>query len=202
MSWSVLKKLNLEWDGNMMKYYFLLIEIKLDTFTFARHIVAAYERTYQTITNDYTLSAINLDLVELLEHNVDHVSKMLLEGLDKQKNLFAPIIKESRNKLLCTHFDEPTYIDLHHFYKNVATNIRKFAANNNLLLKDSLLVKLDEGMQLIEKIVIANTTGKNLKNAQGIAIYFPERGIHNSYQEAFFLASNAWGDLLMRYIFG
>ncbi len=181
---------------------FPFIKDKLDTFTFARHIVAAYERTYQTITNDYTLSAINLDLIELLERNVDQVSRMLLEGLDKQKALFGPIIKESRNKLLCTHFDEPTYIDLHHFYKNLVNNTRKFAANNNSTIKDALLAKLADGMQLIEQLVIANTTGKNLKNAQGIAIYFPERGIHNSYQEAVFLTSNAWGELLMRYIFG
>jgi hypothetical protein len=57
-------------------------------------------------------------------------------------------------------------------------------------------------MQLIEQLVIANGTGKNLKNAQGIAIYFPERGIHNSYQEAVFLTSNAWGNLLAHYLFG
>jgi hypothetical protein len=64
------------------------------------------------------------------------------------------------------------------------------------------LVKIDEGIQLIENLVIANTVGKNLKNARGIAIYFPERGVHSSYQEALFLKSNAWGTLLSRYVFG
>jgi hypothetical protein len=184
---------------------FPFIKDKLDTPTFARHIVAAYDKTYQTITNDYTLSAINLDSIELLERNIDHVSKILIDGLDKQKNILVPIIKESRNKLLCTHFDEPTYIDLHHFYKNLSNNIKRFTADNNQMnatIKNNLLMKLDEGIQLIEQLVIANTTGRNLKNAQGIAIYFPERGIHNSYQEAFFLTSNAWGAMLMRYIFG
>lgn len=184
---------------------FPFIKDKLNTFTFARHIVAAYDRTYQSITNDYTLSAINLDSIQLLEQNIDQVSRILIEGLDKQKNILVPIIKESRNKLLCTHFDEPTYIDLHHFYKNLSNNIKKAAAENtqlNPLIKNSLLLKLDEGTQLIEQLVIANTAGKNLKNAQGIAIYFPERGIHNSYQEAAFLVSNSWGILLTRYIFG
>jgi hypothetical protein len=193
-------ELGMGWKYDEVLFPFL--KTKLDTFSFARHIVAAYENTYQTITNDYTLSALNLDLIELLERNIDHVAKLLIEGLDKQKNLFGPIIKESRNKLLCTHFDEPTYIDLHHFYKNLATNIKKNAGNTNIATKDNLLNKLNEGMLLIEKLVIANATGKNLKNAQGVAIYFPERGIHNSYQEAYFLTSNAWGSLLMRYLFG
>jgi hypothetical protein len=57
-------------------------------------------------------------------------------------------------------------------------------------------------MLLIEELVIANTAGRNLKNARGIAIYFPERTIHSSYQEALFLTSNAWGAFLTNYLFG
>jgi hypothetical protein len=184
---------------------FPFIKEKLDTFTFARHIVAAYDKTYQSITNDYTLSAINLDSIILLEKNIDQVSKILLEGLEKQKNIFVALIKESKNKLFCTHFDEPTYIDLHHLYKNLLNNIKKTTSNNTAIIasiKNNILIKLEEGLQLIEQLVIANTVGKNLKNAHGISIYFPERSIHSSYQEAIFLTSNAWGSLLNRYIFG
>ena len=126
---------------------------------------------------------------------------MLIEGIDKQKAV-AHAIKDSRNKLLCTHFDEPTYIDLHHFYKNLMNNIKKAGNEIDFSHKNLLVTKLEEGMQLIDKLVFANTTGRNLKNAHGIAIYFPERGIHNSYQEAFFLTSNSWGAFLTRYIFG
>jgi len=178
------------------------VKDKLDTALFARHIVTAYEKTYQSITNDYTLSAINLDSINLLEKNIDTIAKVLMEGLEKQKNVFTSLIKDSKNKLLCTHFDEPTYIDLHHFYRNLLYNIKKSDTSINSSLKNSLVQKLDEGIQLIEKVVIANTAGKNLKNAQGISIYFPERGIHNSYQEAVFLATNSWGSMLIRYIFG
>jgi hypothetical protein len=176
----------------------------LDSFAFASHIVNAYTRTYQSITNDYTLSAINLNAIDLLEKNIDHISKLLIEGLDKQKSSVHQAIRDSKNKLLCTHFDEPTYIDLHHFYKNLSSNISKLSNDSNINsnMKNTLLTKLNEGMALIDQLVIANTTGKNLKNAHGIAIYFPERGIHSSYQEAVFLKSNAWGTLLSRYIFG
>ncbi len=178
---------------------------KLDTVAFAAHIVNAYSRTYQSITNDYTLSAIDLTAIDLLERNIDHIAKLLIEALDKQRNTIYQAIKESKNKLLCTHFDEPTYIDLHHFYKNLSNNIRRIGYDNSQLssaMRNALLAKLEEGALLIEKLVIANTVGKNLKNARGIAIYFPERGIHSSYQEALFLKSNAWGTLLSRYVFG
>jgi hypothetical protein len=176
----------------------------LNTLAFAAHIVNAYDRTYQSITNDYTLSAINLDSIELLEKNIDHIAKVLIESLEAQPSLMHQTIKESKNKMLCTHFDEPTYIDLHHFYRNLLANTRKISENTQLsaTTKNTLLKKLDEGIRLIEQLVIANTVGKNLKNARGIAIYFPERGIHSSYQEAMFLKSNAWGTLLTRYIFG
>lgn len=170
----------------------------LNTFDFASHIVNAYEKTYQSITNDYTLSAIDLNSVELLEKNIDYIAKLLIENLNNsQKSTIYHVIKESKNKLLCTHFDEPTYIDLHHFYKNLLSNLKK---SENIIHKNILLAKLEEGMHLIEQLVIANTVGKNLKNAHGIAIYFPERVIHNSYNEAIFLKSNSWGTLLSRYI--
>lgn len=177
----------------------------LDTFAFASHIVNAYNKTYQSITNDYTLSAINLNSVGLLEKNIDQVAKLLIDGLDRQRLAIFQAIKESKSRLLCTHFDEPTYIDLHHFYRNLINNIKKITPDNAQIspgVKNNLLAKLDEGTQLIEQLVIANTTGKNLKNARGISIYFPERGIHSSYNEAAFLKTNAWGAMLSRYIFG
>jgi hypothetical protein len=181
------------------------IKEALNTPAFAAHIVSAYEKTYQSITNDYTLSAINLNSIKLLERNVDYLSQLLIKCLENQKPLIHQMIKESKNKMLCTHFDEPTYIDLHHFYRNLLTNIKKLANENNQLnatTRNALIAKLNEGIDLIEQIVIANTVGKNLKNARGIAIYFPERGIHSSYQDAVFLKSNAWGTLLTKYVFG
>lgn len=184
---------------------FPFVKEQLNTFAFAAHIVNAYDKTYQSITNDYTLSAINLDSIESLERNIDHIARLLIESLETQRPIMHQAIRESKNKMLCTHFDEPTYIDLHHFYKNLLANIRKIANDNtqiNATIKNTLLAKLDEGIRLIEQLVIANTVGRNLKNARGIAIYFPERGIHSSYQEAAFLKTNAWGTLLSRYIFG
>lgn len=196
-------ELGMGWNYETVLFPFLTTP--LSTLSFAKHIVDAYERTYQSITNDYTLSAINLGSIILLEKNVDAVSKLLIEGLKNQKMAFARAIKESRNRLVCTYFDEPTYIDLHHFYKNLLNNTKKLimdASPRDQQIKNSLIDALTEGMELIEQFVVANTVGRNLKNARGISIYFPERNIHSSYKEASFLATNAWGTLLTNYIFG
>ena len=177
---------------------------KLDTHSFARHIVESYEKTYQPITYDFTLSAINLEIIDKLEKNIDDIAILLLEGLTNQKSFYARLINDSRNKHLCTHFDEPSYIDLHHFFSNLLYNIQNIdfgRSNRDKLIKSNLITKLIEGISLIEKTVIANTTGRNLKGAHGISIYFPERSIHSSYKEALFLESNHWGILLTQYLF-
>lgn len=177
----------------------------LDTASFARHIVDAYDNTYQSITYDYTLSAINLGTIDDLEKNIDFVARLLIEALSNKKTPFLQAIKESRNKLLCTHFDEPSYIDLHHFYSNLLGNVKKIDTTNDPRdseVKKILINKLIEGMDLIERSVIANTVGRNLKNARGISIYFPDRNIHSSYQQASFITTNHWGLFLTHYLFG
>jgi len=177
----------------------------LDTFAFAQHIVQSYEKTYQPITYDFTLSAINLEYTDQLENNVNDISLLLIEALNNQKSTYSRIIGESRNRHLCTHFDEPSYIDLHHFFSNLLININKIdtsSTQQQKSLKNTLLAKLAEGISLIEKAVIANTTGRNLSAARGLSIYFPEKNIHSSYKEAFFLESNNWGSFLTRYLFG
>lgn len=176
----------------------------LNSQEFGTNIVAAYKKMYQSITNDYTLSAIDLSGIEKLEANISDLATLLMKGMSTQKDAYNRIIKESRNRHACTHFDEPSYIDIHHFYTNLASNIKKYDPTNSSdkQLKNALLTKLNEGIKLIDLCVIANTVGPNLKNAHGISIYFPERNIHSSYKEAFFLEKNHWGTFLPRYLFG
>ncbi len=176
----------------------------IDTHTFARHIVESYEKTYQPITYDYTLSAINLTAIKKIEKNVDEIAVLLMEGISSQKNVYSRIIAESRNKNSCTHFDEPSYIDLHHLFSNLLAAIQKTdigGSKQDKNIKKILIAKLTEGMSLIDDAIIANTTGRNLTGAHGLSIYFPERSIHSSYKDAFFLETNHWGTLLTRYLF-
>jgi len=170
----------------------------------AQNIVTAYEGSYNKITNDYTQSALDLSGITALEENVHVVSRLLLEGLKLQRNnTVRNTVKMSCNKLLCTNFDEPSYKDLHHFYSNMLINLKHMTFIDEAQgskLKRLLEEKLNQGRQLINKIVIANVSGKNLSQAKGISIYLPERKIHSSYRKTTFAESNDWVNFLNQYL--
>lgn len=160
----------------------------------AKQIVHSYTRSYQNITNDFTQSAIDLKKSEDLEKNIDSVARLLLEAIKHQhKNSVIQAIKSSRSKRQCTHFDEPSYIDLHHFYSNLQSKMGKCSISRSAKpLLQRINNEITRGRQLIANAIIGNTAGKNLKHAQGLSIYFPEHRIHPSYEQTTFAKSNAW----------
>lgn len=176
----------------------------LDKRTFAKHIVSCYGTAYTNITNDFTQSAIDLAMIDNLEKNVNSVAIALLECIKQQKGTTVrDTVRSSCHKLLCTHFDEPSYKDLHHFYSNLLSNIKhfQFVNENQATHLRSLLQKLlSEGLQSVSQVVLANVAGKNLSLARGISIYFPERHIHNSYQNTTFAHTNNWFMFLQTYL--
>jgi hypothetical protein len=178
------------------------LEEASDARTFAQNIVTAYDKTYERVTGDYTQSALDLSAVDGIENNVNAVADLLLSSLKYQKNnSAAEAIKTSKHKLLCTHFDEPSYIDLHHFYNNLLSNLKLFVLESSQMnIVSALKHKLQEGITLVEKMVVANATGKNLKKARGVSIYFPDRRIHGSYQKTNFATSNKWYTFLRNYV--
>lgn len=190
---------------NYYKILFPFSQKSLDPEDFAKHIVSSYEETYNQITNDFTQSALNLAYIDALENNINKVATLLIESLKLQKNnSVIEAIKTSRHKLFCTHFDEPSYLDIHHLYVNLLTNLKRFVLDNpsdeKSTLKD-LKQTLDEGLLIISQAVIANKVGKNLTNAKGLSIYFPERRLHSSYSTTSFAQSNQWFSFLKLYLF-
>lgn len=175
--------------------------------SFARHIVSSYEKTYRLgprPNEDFTLSAVNLEQFIDLERNINDVAQMLRQALNVQKNnTVRNAIRASKNKLLCTHFDEPTYIDLHHFLSNLENNLKYFEFNDEAqghAVVHQLRQLLPEGRLLIEQCVVANTAGKNLAKAHGLSIYFPDNKVHHSYKRTTFAHENAWAALLAEYL--
>ncbi len=174
----------------------------LDQYAFAQHMVNSYELAYSKISHDYTLSALNMHTIQLLEDSIDQVARLLIECLKYQhKTSVKNAIKTSRHKLLCTHFDEPSYVDLHHLLCNIRDNISKFTLKKGY---QHLPAKLKKGIKrtltFLEDSIIANTTGKNLKQARGISIYFPERRIHSSYPKTNFAKTNSWSVFIHYYL--
>ena len=170
----------------------------------AQHTVRSYQQTYGKLTNDFTQSAIDLDRIHLLEANIERVAQILTECLVIQKDTsIKNVLKMCRSRRLCTSFDEPTYIDLHNFYSNVLKNLSylqfKDKEQGNLFCQE-LKQKLSEGIQIIDKAVIANYAGKNLSNAKGLSIYLPEHKMHPSYLSTPFALNNHWGIFLQHYL--
>ena len=181
-----------------------VVEQPLSPVQFAKQIVLAHQETYHTITNDYTQSAIFLDKINALEQNTNIVGALLQESLALQQgNTIRDILKSCRHKLLCTHFDEPSYLDLHHLYSNIINNLHLFKYSDEQKGRanaQALRKNLQDGLTLISAAVIANVAGKNLSAAKGISIYFPERAVHNSYPRTKFASNNNWFNFLKLYL--
>lgn len=190
--WNYQKVLEPFLHGNLTKY------------EFAQHIAKIYEETYNKITNDYTQSAIDLSRLQPIEESVDTIAKLLISALKIQKNKSVyNAIHASKNKLLCTHFDEPSYIDLHHFLANLEQNLKHFRLTDSAQEKQivsQLRHIIPQARAAIKKAVLSNVCGKNLAQAQGISVYFPETRIHSSYANIPFARENAWFKLLQVYV--
>ena len=167
---------------------------------FATSIIHAYEETYKPITREYTLSVINLDQFYLLEENIHQVARIIIEIAQQASSVnILKTFRASASKLFCTHFDEPSFIDLHHLYSNMLGNIKPTHETTNKNTPDStaqLIESLKNGLAIIEHIVIANVTGKGLSRARGISIYVPEKTLHQTYTQTRFAQSNNWLHLL------
>lgn len=168
------------------------------------HIIRTYKESYGKITHDFTQSAVDLSKIYLVEESLSQIVSLLLTGFEKQeKNSLKEAIKLSKHKNNCTHFDEISYIDLGHFFSNLLNNVDKINLKNpqeTNNFRSNLKNLLKDGINSIEKAVIANVSGKNLKNATGMSIYFPERSIHPSYSQSNFAKKTKWINLIKKYI--
>jgi hypothetical protein len=172
---------------------------------FACHIVDAYEKAYESITQDYTQSAIDLSGISEIEANINLVANQIIEGLHHQKNnSVVKILQESKSYPSCICFEEPSYIDLRHFYVNLQAKINDISLDNNskeATIKLTLAKLIDKGISLIDSAVANNKVGSNLEQAGGISIYFPERGMFSSYPKCNFAKTNNWSLMLTKYLF-
>lgn len=174
---------------------------------FSHYIVTCYEKTYGNETNDYTHSALQLDVFPEVGANIHTIATLLIDALHKDSlGNIKHILKKSRHRKNCTFFDEPSYIDLSHFYENLLKNLDQLKLSDKKAakhIKEELKKKLKEGIQLLNRLIIANVAGKHLHKAKGISIFFPEYPIRGPYYGSFyqteFAKNNAWAQFLKLY---
>ncbi|MFA5998455.1 MAG: clostripain-related cysteine peptidase [Candidatus Babeliales bacterium] len=178
----------------------------LNSREFAQHIVLSYEQNYSKIINDYTMSALDLTLTESLEQNIHEVANLLHGALKSQSNhCVSDILRKCKSTQYCTCFDEPSYIDLAHFYQNLLQHVQHIHIKDRqdeARLQTDLCNAIMSGLDIIPLFVIENRVGAKLRKAQGISIYFPEHSISQNYLKSPFALSNHWSFLLSRYIMG
>ena len=188
--------------GTGWDYYYALYPFLSTTVTpeqLGIHLVHAYAKAYKK-TSDFTQTCLDLKNINPLIKNISRVAFLLQDFLKsnmtvKVKNL----IKGSRNKHFCTHFDEPEFIDLYHFYENLLTNLAKFSNDTELNIAE-LKKELEQGKIIIKESVLENISGNAYPHAHGISIYFPEYIIHSSYRRSLFAQSTYWPIFLKTYL--
>jgi len=195
--------------GTGWRYDMVLEPFQRGTLTpkqFASHIVLSYEQAYHKLINDYTLSALDLAYIEALELNIHAVAALLCEALQYQQNRnVTDIIRKCKSTQYCTCFDEPSYIDIAHFYQNLQQHIQHISLKDKAReqeVRNALQVELQTGLSLFPLLVVENKVGQKLRKAQGISVYFPEHTIAHNYLKSPFALQSQWGQLLTKYILG
>jgi hypothetical protein len=165
----------------------------------AEHIVNIFNTTYNRITQDYELSALDLTLTQEITQNIDQVAILLQESLSSQKKeTVKRALKIARNNAV--HFNEPTYLDLYDLYHNILLQLGNFKAQPHAKFqKTALEFALKNGMELIQRYTIAHCAGSKLQQTRGISIYFPER-MHSSYPTSYFAHTYNWYNFLRAYL--
>jgi len=165
---------------------------------FAQHVVNVFDETYNRITQDYELSALDLSMIAPITANIDEIATLLKGLLTSQKReTVKRALKVARSNTV--HFNEPGYLDLYDLYKNILAQTHNFKTHYHSNRKDSLEVKLREGMDLIEQCIIAHCAGSKLNQSRGLSIYFPER-MHSSYPLSHFARTHSWYEFLHTYL--
>lgn len=185
--------------GTGWNYYHVLAPFltgALSPQEFGKQIVDAYHKVYQRIA-DYTLSSVLLENLQELVNSVSTIATSLQKLLQSDNKRLKLSVKVSRNKHLCTYFDEPEFIDLHHFLRNLHANLKQIPS---CPLADEAKQELVRAQNLIETIVYANTTGTAYPQAKGLSIYFPEHAIHSSYRRCCFATQTKWYAFLKAYV--
>jgi hypothetical protein len=180
----------------------------------ARSIVASYGSYYSpTDTHKYTLSAVNLNLLDPLCANIGAISLNILECLKYESFAIKKAVHMAR--LNSKSFAMPCYIDLYSFYHALHAEITQLRHNaevehskccgflhkqspNYIPTLDHLIEILNEGIGILGHVVFANVDGSADIGSNGISIFYPisASGIHPSYANTLFAQHTNWLNVL------
>ena len=157
---------------------------------FANHWVNAYAKSYQGGSqgrDDSTQSCMDLSKINALVDALDGFAKAIMSGkyADKVSAAVAKTVK----------FEYPENIDLLHFLKNFRPSVEG---------ESSVITAMDKVEKAAKAVIVNNkTTGRSAssnryKNAEGIAIYLPQRfNMESKYADLGFSKASMWDDMIL-----
>lgn len=162
---------------------------------FATWFVRSYDLEYANKVNDYTLSTIDTTRALAIVNYTNALAALLIKGLqgNDAKNVRMAIQKAAQQTV---YFEEPTYLDLAHLYRNLSSVITPLPFSDNLL-KNQILTTIVMNLNAISQAVLASVAGPYYRGNSGISIYFPESGsVEPSYLNLLWAQKNSWPTLL------
>ncbi|HSC24949.1 MAG TPA: clostripain-related cysteine peptidase [Candidatus Babeliales bacterium] len=165
------------------------------------HIVTSFHEYYQTYTEQdtYTLSVIDTHYAEILKHNINAISTMLMQMLihnDQVKSVLMQL------RMQCKTFcDAPMYCDLQQWYSTLLSLFDKYESTDKKSEFNSTFKKLlHDGLTIMSHMIVAKCNGSASTHAQGCSIYFPQFAINTSYLTAPFAQESYWVQFLEQFL--
>jgi hypothetical protein len=160
-------------------------------------IVADYGAYYaqRTQLQVYTLAALDCACSERSALLIKKLVEQLCDAL-KQEPILQLVIKDTIIHK-CPHFCfVPMYTDTYGVATALIDSINNDPLWQTCTMKEDILETLSALQKVIERMVIANTTGNNMTAAHGVSIYWPLSHIDSSYFKTSFAQDTQWPTFL------
>jgi hypothetical protein len=168
---------------------------KVSTKDFCVSVVECYKNTYSKITQDFTESALDLkNMNQLIRSIEDFINTVFYFSKYDKQNVIKRTLKICADKNICTHFEEPTYLDLIDFFDNVSLNISniKIEDENKISFINLANHNLKRIKEAHSKVVLRSAVGKSYKKATGLSLYIPGSYIDRSFASTIFGKNTKW----------
>lgn len=185
----------------------------------AQNMVTGYQQFYtnQMPTSDFTLSAINLSLIDGVKQNIQQFITAVNACARADSIATKNLILNARNS--AKSFEMAEYIDLYSFYAGILAQRKLARPKSDLILNhkkenkpnqkassayqtalDALYTIVLDGLTKINAAVVQNATGPVYAGVKGLAIYYPKAGsIDNTYKVTKFAKDTAWMNFIQTY---
>lgn len=170
-------------------------------------MLTSFNDYYSPLTQDYTASALQPSAIVDLSKNIDALAGLLNYALDQQIDLSVnDMIAAARDPKICLQFDEPSYVDLYSLYTNLLAGVPAITLadeTKTAAVQKTLQAVLEDGIKLLNKLVVAKVNGTDFNGAGGLSIFFPEflsdNPVYDSYLGTEFGKQSLWPLFLQTY---